>query len=178
MQFNQIKELIELCSEKQIYDLEIEEKGSKVRIQALAPPPKIRYTTAAPIGAVSSIEPSAAVGSLPETSAVEIPAIRAEAMEKVAETEAVDAKVEDAANFLTIDSPMVGTFYLAPAPGADQFVNAGDLVKPGSVLCIVEAMKLMNEIKSEVAGRVVKILVENAQPVEYGQPLFYIDPAG
>jgi acetyl-CoA carboxylase biotin carboxyl carrier protein len=78
----------------------------------------------------------------------------------------------------TVEAPMVGTFYRAPSPGAEPYVREGDVVKPGQVLGIIEAMKLMNEIEAKVGGRVVKILVENAQPVEYGQPLFLIDPAG
>lgn len=80
------------------------------------------------------------------------------------------------AGFVTIEAPMVGTFYAAPSPGADPFVREGDTVKEGQVLCIIEAMKLMNEIESKVRGRIHKILVENAQPVEYGQPLFLIEP--
>ena len=78
-------------------------------------------------------------------------------------------------NLLEVKSPMVGTFYRSPSPEADVYVNVGSLVSPGSVLCIIEAMKLMNEIESEVSGKVVKILVENAQPVEYNQPLFLIE---
>jgi len=74
-----------------------------------------------------------------------------------------------------IKSPLVGTFYRAPAPGAPPFVEEGDIVSPGQVLCIIEALKVMNEIESDVRGKVVKILVENGQPVEYGQPLFLID---
>jgi acetyl-CoA carboxylase biotin carboxyl carrier protein len=77
---------------------------------------------------------------------------------------------------LVVTSPMVGTFYRAPAPDADPYIEVGDPVTVGQTVCIVEAMKLMNEIESEVKGRVVKILVENAQPVEYGQKLFLIEP--
>jgi len=77
---------------------------------------------------------------------------------------------------VTLEAPMVGTFYRAPSPTADPFVNEGDVVKESQVLCIIEAMKLMNEIESKVSGRIAKILVENGQPVEYGQPLFLIDP--
>lgn len=79
---------------------------------------------------------------------------------------------------VTIEAPMVGTFYLAPAPEAEPYVKEGDVIKAGQTLCTVEAMKLMNEVESNVAGRVVKILVENGQPVEYGQPLFLIEPLG
>jgi acetyl-CoA carboxylase biotin carboxyl carrier protein len=77
---------------------------------------------------------------------------------------------------VTLEAPMVGTFYRAPSPNADPFVNEGDMVKESQVLCIIEAMKLMNEIDSKVGGRIAKILVENGQAVEYGQPLFLIDP--
>jgi acetyl-CoA carboxylase biotin carboxyl carrier protein len=80
------------------------------------------------------------------------------------------------AHLLTIEAPMVGTFYRAPSPDAQPFVRDGDRVKKGQVVCIIEAMKLMNEIESKVAGRVVKVLVENTQPVEYGQPLFLLEP--
>jgi acetyl-CoA carboxylase biotin carboxyl carrier protein len=77
---------------------------------------------------------------------------------------------------LTIEAPMVGTFYRASAPTADPYVREGDIVKEGQILCIIEAMKLMNEIEARTGGRISKILVENAQPVEYGQPLFLIEP--
>jgi acetyl-CoA carboxylase biotin carboxyl carrier protein len=83
----------------------------------------------------------------------------------------------ESASGVTIEAPMVGTFYRASSPTADPYVSEGDLVKEGQILCIIEAMKLMNEIESKVAGRVVKIFVENAHPVEFGQPLFLIDPA-
>ncbi|SMO51168.1 acetyl-CoA carboxylase biotin carboxyl carrier protein [Balnearium lithotrophicum] len=78
-------------------------------------------------------------------------------------------------NYYVVESPMVGTFYRAPSPGAEPFVKEGDYVEKGQVLCIIEALKVMNEIESEVSGIVKKVLVENGQPVEYGQPLFYIE---
>ena len=79
-------------------------------------------------------------------------------------------------HLVTVEAPMVGTFYRASAPDAQPFVSEGDLVKEGQVLCIIEAMKLMNEIEAKAAGRISKVLVENAQPVEYGQPLFLVEP--
>jgi acetyl-CoA carboxylase biotin carboxyl carrier protein len=91
----------------------------------------------------------------------------------------VSAEVEGAAvptNLITIEAPMVGTVYRAPQPEAAPFVREGDAIKEGQVLCIIEAMKLMNEIEARVAGRIAKILVENGQPVEYGEPLFLVDP--
>jgi acetyl-CoA carboxylase biotin carboxyl carrier protein len=80
-------------------------------------------------------------------------------------------------NLITIKSPMVGTFYRTPNPESPVFVNVGDDVKPGKVVCIIEAMKLFNEIESEISGKIVKILVDNATPVEYDQPLFLVEPA-
>jgi acetyl-CoA carboxylase biotin carboxyl carrier protein len=77
---------------------------------------------------------------------------------------------------ITIEAPMVGTFYRASSPTAEPYVREGDIVKEGQIVCIIEAMKLMNEIESKAAGRVAKILVENSQPVEYGQPLFLLEP--
>jgi acetyl-CoA carboxylase biotin carboxyl carrier protein len=83
---------------------------------------------------------------------------------------------EVAGSFVTVEAPMVGTFYRAPAPDAAPFVTEGDAIKEGQILCIIEAMKLMNEIEAKAAGRVTKILVENGQPVEYGQALFLVEP--
>jgi len=83
----------------------------------------------------------------------------------------------EATGLAPIESPMVGTFYRAPAPGADPYVKEGDLIQKGTVVCIVEAMKLMNEIESEVSGRLVKVVAENGKPVEFGQALFLVEPA-
>src|SRR5690606_23168732 len=87
------------------------------------------------------------------------------------------ATEEDNSKYLTVKSPMIGTFYRASGPGKDPFVSVGDNVSVGSVLCIVEAMKLFNEIESEVSGKIVKILVDDASPIEYDQPLFLVDPS-
>ena len=92
------------------------------------------------------------------------------------QAERVERAAEAAAGTVTIEAPMVGTFYRATNPQAAPFVSEGDTIKEGQTLCIIEAMKLMNEIEAKVAGRVVKILVENAQPVEFGQPLFLVEP--
>ena len=94
----------------------------------------------------------------------------------VVQSEAASQAAELVPGTITIEAPMVGTFYRATNPEATPFVSEGDTVKEGQTLCIIEAMKLMNEIESKVAGRVVKILVENAQPVEFGQPLFLVEP--
>jgi acetyl-CoA carboxylase biotin carboxyl carrier protein len=94
-----------------------------------------------------------------------------------AEDKSKDAGSSDESNYLTIKSPMIGTFYRSPNPESPNFVNVGDSVKAGDTVCIVEAMKLFNEIESDVTGKIVKILVDNASPVEYDQPLFLVEPS-
>jgi acetyl-CoA carboxylase biotin carboxyl carrier protein len=90
---------------------------------------------------------------------------------------AVPAASNDDSKYITVKSPMIGTFYRASGPDKPIFANVGDEIKPGKVLCIIEAMKLFNEIESEVSGRIVKVLVDNAKPVEYDTPLFLVDPS-
>ena len=87
------------------------------------------------------------------------------------------AEGDNDSNYITINSPMIGTFYRTPSPDQDAFVKVGDSIKPGDVLCIVEAMKLFNEIESEVSGKIVKILADDQTPIEYDQPLFLVDPS-
>ena len=90
---------------------------------------------------------------------------------------ASEAPADDDSNYITVKSPMIGTFYRSASPEADAFVKVGDEVKPGDVVCIIEAMKLFNEIESEVSGKIVKVLVDDQTPVEYDQPLFLVDPS-
>ncbi len=104
---------------------------------------------------------------------VPIPSAREEV---IASTEKPSKKGAQDKNLMTIESPMVGTFYGAPSPGTDPYVKEGDVVKKGQTLCIIEAMKLMNEIEAELNGRIVSILVEDGSAVEYGEPLFYVEP--
>jgi acetyl-CoA carboxylase biotin carboxyl carrier protein len=146
----EIRRLADLLREYGLTEIEIEREGVRVRLRR------------EPAGAASA--PTAAATSAPGTQG-----------EAVATAMPV-APAASQAHLLTIESPMVGTFYRAPSPDAQPFVREGDRVKKGQVVCIVEAMKLMNEIESKVAGRVIKVLVENAQPVEYGQPLFLLEP--
>jgi len=156
MHVREIKELIQAVSESSLaeFTLEDEEKGLKLTLRkpaALAP-----AAAAPPEAAVPAQASAPPPGEVPETLDLE-------------EDELDDSR------YVTITAPMVGTFYRAPAPDAEPYVNVGDHVTVGQALCIIEAMKLMNEIESEVKGRIVKILVENAEPVEYGQPLFVIE---
>jgi acetyl-CoA carboxylase biotin carboxyl carrier protein len=158
MKFNEIKQLIKVVEKSEIGEIEIEEEGSKIRISKnsslVKQPPMLTYSE-------SNIAPQA-VPEIPKNPPGPAPVIEATA---ATETD----------HFDKITSPMVGTFYRAPAPDADPYVEIGDHVKAGQTLCIIEAMKLMNEIQSDFSGTVKKILVENTQPVEYDQILFLIE---
>ncbi len=169
MNQKEIKELIEFLVEKDIAEFELERGDVKVRIRRAGAdmhvaPPEMRYVAmpatpspAAPLPAPTPASPAAA----PTPAAPAAAPAAAEAAEEVGHI---------------IRSPIVGTFYEAPSPGAPPFVKVGDTVSTGQVLCIIEAMKLMNEIESDYAGEIVKRYVTNAQPVEYGQPLFAVRP--
>ena len=157
MDLNLIKRLVKIVDTSGVTDLEIEENGLKVKIAK-----KIRT-------AQVSTQPQIISSSVPVTEVTQETKKESSA-EKSLETES-DSSLH------VIKSPIVGTFYRAPAPDADAYVQVGDTVSAGSVLCIIEAMKLMNEIESDVEGKIVKILVENGKPVEYNQPLFMIQAA-
>ncbi|WP_233851358.1 acetyl-CoA carboxylase biotin carboxyl carrier protein [Paraburkholderia sp. HD33-4] len=156
MDLRKLKTLIDLVSESGISELEVTEGEGKVRIVKNAPPV---YVQQSPSYAAPQFAPSAPAG------AVEGPAAAAGAP-------ATPAAAAPQGHVVT--SPMVGTFYRAPSPGADPFVQVGDTVKEGQTICIIEAMKLLNEIESDKSGVVKEILVENGQAVEYGQPLFVV----
>ncbi len=163
MNQKELKELIEFLISKDITEFELERGDVKVRIKrgqevhyAAAP------VVAAPVAAPLAHAPIAPVAPAPAAA----PAAAAAAPAQPA------AEADEGLH--TVKSPIVGTFYESPSPGAPPFVKIGDSVSVGQVLCIVEAMKLMNEIESDVAGEVVKMLVSNGQPVEYGQPLFAV----
>ena len=149
-QNKQIQEMIDLLKRNQLTELEIERGGIRIRVRH-----EIGVKT------VSATATEQGLSTTPSLSQQSI---------------SVSAPVEDATGQITITSPIVATFYRSPSPDADPYVEEGDYVKKGQVLCIVEAMKLMNEIESEVDGRITKILVESTKPVEYGQALFLIDP--
>ena len=165
MNLKEIRELIEFLKEQDIAEFELERGDVKVRIKRGAEPAtsthETRYVTMPQAGMPAGEAPAAA--SAPQL--VEA----AKAYEKKPE-----APPEE--NLHIVKSPIVGTFYESPSPGAPPFVKPGDKVALGQVICIVEAMKLMNEIESDVAGEIVKMLVANNQPIEYGQPLFAIRP--
>jgi len=153
-----VRELLRLLADSDIAEIKIERGDAKVHIKrALTQPQLVPVVAAAPAGQ------AAPVATFPQ---LVTPAAAAAA------TEAAPARVTG----ITVTAPMVGTFYSAPAPRDPPYVSIGDEVRPGDVLGIIEAMKIMNEIECEVQGHVVEILVEGGQPVEYGQPLMIIEP--
>jgi acetyl-CoA carboxylase biotin carboxyl carrier protein len=164
MNQKELKELIEFLIEKDIAEFELERGDVKVRIKRAG-------ETVAPAPTV--ILPPTVVASHPMTVAAEGVAASA-----AAEPVVPAPRAAEAANLQIVRSPIVGTYYESPSPGSPPFVNVGDKVEVGQVLCIVEAMKLMNEIEADVAGEIVKKLLSNGQPIEYGQELFQIRPTG
>ncbi|HEY0898667.1 MAG TPA: acetyl-CoA carboxylase biotin carboxyl carrier protein [Sphingobacteriaceae bacterium] len=157
MDIKQIQELIKFVSKSGVNEVSIEQEDFKITIKTNQAP---TYVTASIPAALPAAAPA------PQPAAVAAPAPQAEAPAPVAET----------SNLITIKSPMIGTFYRSSSPDKPVFVNVGDEIKAGQVVCIIEAMKLFNEIESEISGRIVKVLVDNSQPVEYDQPLFLVEP--
>ncbi|MFT3701062.1 MAG: acetyl-CoA carboxylase biotin carboxyl carrier protein [Agriterribacter sp.] len=158
MDFKQIQELIKIINKSNIGEITLEEKEFKITIKQ-----KEDHITQV----VSSTLPAATYApqiSAPATHAAEAPPEKAKSAEPKAD------------NLITIKSPMIGTFYRRPSPDKPILIEIGDEVAPGKVVCIIEAMKLFNEIESEVSGKIVKVLVEDASPVEYDQPLFLVEP--
>ncbi len=148
MDLKELRALLRLMEGNDVEELEVEEGGRRIRIRRRAPG-----------GEGSRVAPSV---SLPAAGGAPVAAASGVAHPEVA-------------GLIPVEAPMVGTFYRAPAPGAEPYVKEGDLVHKGTVLCIIEAMKLMNEIEAEVSGRIVRILLENGQPVEFGQTLFLLE---
>lgn len=149
MYIKEIKDMINLMNENNLTELEIEKEGVRIRLK---------------IGPSGVVYERGAEVAPPQGVTVEGKAQRAAA-------EKIEKK-----NILEIKAPMVGTFYRAPSPEAPACVNIGDTIEPGQVICIIEAMKLMNEIKSEAKGKLIDIQVDNAEPVEFGQVLFLVEP--
>ncbi|GAA0350975.1 acetyl-CoA carboxylase biotin carboxyl carrier protein [Bacillus horti] len=163
MKMHEIRELIKLVDHSSLTDFDYEYEGLKISLKKEA-----KLQGGSVVQSTSPVEVQAVTPNVPAVQATEqngqsnTPQIKQE------------ATVQDQAGLHQICSPMVGTFYSAPAPDADPYIKAGDKVSNSSVVCIVEAMKLMNEIEAEVRGEIVDILVENGQLVEYGQPLFLV----
>lgn len=161
MDIREIQNLIKFVSKSDVAEVNLKLKDFEIKIKNIAG----QTVTYAPQPMVQpQMMAQAPVQTAPAASA---PAAAAE----------TPASTEDNSKYITVKSPMIGTFYRASAPGKEPFVSVGDMVSPGDVLCIVEAMKLFNEIESEVSGKIVKILVDDSTPIEYDQPLFLIDPS-
>jgi len=154
MDLKQIQDLVKMVNKSNISELTIEEKDVKITIKQK----EDKYVTAAPVQQIQALP---ALAPAPLAAAPAAPKADAPA----------------ASNLITIKSPMIGTFYRRPSPDKPNLVDEGDEVKSGKVVCIIEAMKLFNEIESEVSGKVVKVLVEDSTPVEFDQPLFLVEPA-
>ena len=159
MDLKQIHDLIKIVNKSNIGEISIEDKDGKVTIKQKED--NITVTSAAPVYAAAPVQQVAAPAPAPVATAPSAPS----------------APAADTSNLITIKSPMIGTFYRRPAPDKPLLAEEGTEVNPGKVVCIIEAMKLFNEIESEVKGTIVKVLVEDASPVEYDQPLFLVQPA-
>jgi len=159
MDIKQIQELIKFVSRSGVNEVAIEQENFKITIKTNQAPVYVNAAIPAPVAAPA-----------PQPAAVPAAAPQAEAKASAA------PQAEDTSKYVTIKSPMIGTFYRSSSPDKPPFANVGDEVTAGKVVCIIEAMKLFNEIESEVAGRIVKVLVDNASPVEYDQPLFLVEP--
>ncbi len=157
MDIKQIQELIRFVSKSGVNEVAIEQKDFKITIKTNQAPTFVQATIPAPQPVMQNAPASAPASAAPAPVTAAAPA-------------------EDTSKYITIKSPMIGTFYRSSSPEKPIFVNVGDEIKAGTVLCIIEAMKLFNEIESEVSGRIVKVLVDNASPVEYDQPLFLVEP--
>ena len=169
MKPKELQELIDFIAKSGLNKVDIETEEFKLSVKRDPDAPKIQY-----VGA----ESSAASPALPAApSAAPAPVAAAPASSNTAPAASKPAASAEERNYITIKSPMIGTLYRSSTPDSPVFVNVGDEIQKGQVICIIEAMKLFNEIEAEVSGKVVKILVDNATPVEYDQPLFLIDPS-
>ncbi|MBX2985298.1 MAG: acetyl-CoA carboxylase biotin carboxyl carrier protein [Bacteroidia bacterium] len=160
MDLKDIQNLIKFVATQSVDEVEIEKKDFKITIKKNAP---IQ---------IAATQPQLIQASIPTPQIAQPAAIPAQ----TPAAPATPAKEPVATNLITVKSPMIGTFYRSSKPENPAFVSVGDEIKPGKVLCIIEAMKLFNEIESEVSGKIVKILVDNNSPVEYDQPLFLVEP--
>lgn len=159
MKAKEIQELIDFIAKSGLNKVNIETEEFKISVKR-DPDQKVKYmkepaAAPAPVAAPQALPAAAPAAALPPAA----------------------APANDESKYVAIKAPMIGTFYRAASPESPIFVNVGDEVKKGQVICIIEAMKLFNEIESEVSGKIVKVLVDNANPVEYDQPLFLVDPS-
>ena len=165
MSLDEIQELIKMLGKSNVSEISIERKNFKITLRT--------HNPHGPAQAASQMPVSQPM----QQHMIQTESAPAPAKESASKTEAPKTEYSDDSKYITIKSPMIGTFYRSSSPDKPPFVNVGDEIKEGTVLCVIEAMKLFNEIESEVKGKIVKVLVEDASPVEYDQPLFLVDPA-
>jgi acetyl-CoA carboxylase biotin carboxyl carrier protein len=156
MNLEEIKDLIKLVSKSGLGKVEIEREGFRISIKGSQSEP-IMYQAAPMVAAPVAAAPAPVAQSAAPAS--------------------TETNNSDDSKYITVKSPMIGTFYRTPGPDKDAFVNVGDTIQSGDKVCIIEAMKTFNEIEAEISGKIVKVLVDNASPVDYDQPLFLVDPA-
>ncbi|MDA9596851.1 acetyl-CoA carboxylase biotin carboxyl carrier protein [Flavobacteriaceae bacterium] len=161
MEIKEIQNLIKFVAKSGAHEVKLETDDFKITIKTSADNP--------------FVEPHTTVKSLPSM-VVQAPQAATIVDTEVSEKSSSEASKAKADNLITIKSPMIGTFYRKPSPDKDVFIEVGDTIKEGDVLCVVEAMKLFNEIESEVGGKIVKILVDDSSPIEFDQPLFLVEP--
>ena len=166
MDIKEIQELIKFVAKSGATEVNLEIDNVKISIKSPAKKGAVPETTIIqqiPVAqSPAAVMPTAAPAAAPATPAADAPA---------------KSEPSDEDKYITVKSPMIGTFYRKPSPDKDTFVNVGDSIKSGDVLCVIEAMKLFNEIESELSGKIVKVLVDDSTPVEYDQPLFLVDPS-
>jgi acetyl-CoA carboxylase biotin carboxyl carrier protein len=159
MDIKDIQNLIKFVSKAEVSEVKYKTKDFEITIKTPLAGSETNYMTSPAVYHTAPQQaPAAAPVATPSAPSTEVAA-------------------EDDSKFITIKSPMIGTFYRKPSPDKDLFVNVGDEIKEGKVVCVIEAMKLFNQIESEVSGKIVKVLVDDATPVEYDQPLFLVDPS-
>ena len=169
LDIKEIQELIKFVAKSGVSEVDLEMGDMKISIKT--PPKKGK-------GQVETVVQQIPVASAPAIAPVTVqsPPIVAAVPEVTSDTSVASSDTDDS-KYIAIKSPMIGTFYRKPTPDKDPFVNVGDEVNVGTVVCVVEAMKLFNEIESEISGKIIKVLVEDMSPIEYDQPLFLVDPS-
>ncbi len=194
MKFNEIQDLIKLVSRSNVNEVEIEQNETKITIRSdgaskrkkkgqkeeeeekSSPWDHMPFPMMYPMPQMGAPQQMQTPQPQPQEAPAQAPQPSGGDQQQQKEKPEKEAS-EGEGNYLTVKAPMIGTFYRSPSPDKDPFVNVGDTVKEGDVLCVIEAMKLFNEIEAEQGGKIVKVLVDDASPVEYDQPLFLIDPS-
>ena len=175
MKLTEIQDLIKFVARAGVTEVEIEQKEFKLTIKSEMPKGRGKKEEQV----VQTIQVPAAMPQMVQAAPVAAAPVAAPAPAAAAPAAAAapTPAAEDTSNLIEVKSPMIGTFYRRPSPDKDVFAEVGDVIKPGDTVCVIEAMKLFNEIESEVQGKIVKVLVDDNSPVEYDQPLFLVDPS-